>query len=58
MKMLFYICDGCKSPNFIFPEIETSLKHIHTIVCGACNHEHSDLKDLKNYSKATGDIYE
>lgn len=56
--LLFYICESCETPNFIMPDMERRMKGIKAIVCGSCFHKHSDLKDLKNFAKATGGIHE
>ena len=56
VKVLVYLCDNCKSPQVINPTAESALPFASALVCSECGHEHTDLKDLKNFAKATGEL--
>jgi C4-type Zn-finger protein len=56
VKVLFYLCDNCKSPQVIHPAAESALPYTSALICSECGYEHTDLKDLKNFAKATGEL--
>lgn len=48
---LFVICDNCRHPLILSLEVETKLlPKTQVILCRHCNHENTDLEELKQYA--------
>jgi len=53
--LIMVVCenDECKEPMFISLIQEACLKYFSAMVCHRCGHRHTDLAELREFSKKT-----
>lgn len=54
---LLFSCKRCGVPQPITKEEERLLDHINVLNCFNCNYACRDFQELRNFSKATREVY-